>query len=466
MAIINRTQWRKAEVRTVGGYSGTATKTNYLDSPESPASRKWESPSLSVSVISEEAEFDTLEADWDRLVRESDCTVFQTYEWQRTWWKYYARNRELHCLLFKEGSEIVGIAPMFREQVKLLGFRIVTRLEVFSEWYVDLIAAPARREEVARSLAAYLHSRSREWDIFEMREVNERFPVLNLLLRNLTTYGLRTHTHRGNICLQVTLPSSWEGFLQEMGTGRQRRFKRRMKKMQDNFQFEIESIRDGEEKIRDAIDEFASIYRKRWSSLGYKSWFDNPNNLSFNHEIAQKFARRGWLRIFFLKVGAARVATVFNFNFGSRIYGYQSNVYAPEEIMKCSPGLLLHYAVARQGIEEGMEVFDLIRGAQPYKMEEFECTASTNWQLRAVTPSPAHLIRFRIFLARELFDKIAYRLKNDYQTFKRFEITNGSGRRIMVRFIGSELEKIARSALRRSTRHFKQLRDETKGSAP
>ncbi len=405
-------------------------------------------PDITAFVVASDHEFDNLEKEWNDLVERSRCTVFQTFEWQRSWWKYCGKNRELHCLVFRERDEIVGIAPMYRQKVKFLGIPVARLLGFFSEWYVDLIALPAKRETVVSSLVDYLYSNERLWDIFEIRDANERFPTLNLLQEHLRNGGLKTFSYRGETCLQVALARTWEDFLQNMGTGRQRRFKRRLKKLQENFKFEFEAVKGRDDEVDFAVDEFARIYNKRWISLGYKSWFANENNIAFEREVAEKFARRGWLRMFFLKVDGTRAATVFDFNFGDRIYGYQSNVYAPPEVMKCSPGLLLHYAAARQGIEEGMEVFDLLRGTQPYKYEEFECTSTANWQVRAAYPSGAHLARFWMFIALETLRKVFFRIRTECHDVRRIKLTKGLTPRALLAYISKEAKDVVGHSIR------------------
>ena len=47
---------------------------------------------LQVQVIDTEAGFDALEPAWTALYDEAGKSPFQTFAWQRAWWKHYAES--------------------------------------------------------------------------------------------------------------------------------------------------------------------------------------------------------------------------------------------------------------------------------------------------------------------------------------------------------------------------------------
>lgn len=68
---------------------------------------------LSTEVLSTDEEFEQIANEWNELVEVVDVDIFQTFEWQRTWWKYFGGNNLLHIVLFRKGSQLVGIMPLF-----------------------------------------------------------------------------------------------------------------------------------------------------------------------------------------------------------------------------------------------------------------------------------------------------------------------------------------------------------------
>ncbi len=42
-----------------------------------------------------------------------------SYDWVRTWWEFYGKNKELRIFLFFVGEQIVGVVPIY---IDTLGF--------------------------------------------------------------------------------------------------------------------------------------------------------------------------------------------------------------------------------------------------------------------------------------------------------------------------------------------------------
>jgi CelD/BcsL family acetyltransferase involved in cellulose biosynthesis len=404
---------------------------------------------LSFDLVEGEAAFDNLEHEWNELVDKSDCTVYQTFEWQRTWWKYFGSGKRLHILVLRRGARLAGVAPMFIEDIRAFGVRIVTALKMIGceeSDYLDVISSPDNRTEVLRTLARYISSPDGKWDFFEIRDISERFATMELLPGYLAGEGLRVYTYKGNVCPQVDLPPTWQEFLGHIGGNLRYQLKKKTDRLNKSFPVETEVVQSGDEAVEAAVREFAVIHGNRWESLGYMNAFKDPHFLAFHVEVSQNFARRGWLRMFFLKVDGVRVAVNFDFNFHGRIYFYHGNAHASSEIMKYSPGFLLRCSAIEQGISEGMVIYDMLRGNETYKSNDFKCVPVGNWQIRALRPGLSHRARFGVFVSTELLKKIPKRLRRDYQDFRRFSMTKEPSFSMVLRFAWSKLGEIAKLA--------------------
>src|SRR5437879_3695970 len=171
-------------------------------------------------VVRSERELDALEERWNELIRSSDVSAFQTFEWLRTWWKYFGAHRRLHSLVVTEQGRAIGIAPMFIEDAKILGLRVATRLRFMGcgiSDYCDFIIRRGKEELVLHAFTYYLLAHSGEWDIFEVTDVNERAQLYKILPRLLKERGMGVYTYQGNVCPSLALPDTWEGFLAGLG---------------------------------------------------------------------------------------------------------------------------------------------------------------------------------------------------------------------------------------------------------
>src|SRR5713101_2702780 len=151
-----------------------------VDPPVAPAG----GTQCSVKVVRTDAEFDALEPAWNELILQTDVSVFQTFEWLRTWWTHFGGGFKLHCLVFITDGRIVGIAPMFQQVVKTGRLKIATWLRFIGcgiSDYLDVIMGRGYEETVLNVFAHYLQLTSSQWDVFEIVDVNERSSVFRLL---------------------------------------------------------------------------------------------------------------------------------------------------------------------------------------------------------------------------------------------------------------------------------------------
>ena len=101
---------------------------------------------MHVECIKAEVDFKALKDEWNQLLSSSySNSVFLTWEWLYTWWKYYNYSKKLFIVTVrdKEGA-LLGIAPMCITEVKSNGLTSMKTLtflgtgEVCSE-YLDFI---------------------------------------------------------------------------------------------------------------------------------------------------------------------------------------------------------------------------------------------------------------------------------------------------------------------------------------
>src|SRR5207253_7402659 len=101
-------------------------------------------------VVEDVREFDALEQEWNSLFEKSAVSVFQSFEWQRTWWKHFGEDRgsaRLHIVEIRAANELLAVAPFYIETVKLLGLVKLRRLLFVGHGdsdYLDILAVAGR----------------------------------------------------------------------------------------------------------------------------------------------------------------------------------------------------------------------------------------------------------------------------------------------------------------------------------
>src|SRR5262245_53643915 len=63
---------------------------------------------MQLNIVTTEAGFDVLAADWDRLAGSSP---FARWDWHRTWWRAYGCGAKLVLHVVRDQQNVVAIAP-------------------------------------------------------------------------------------------------------------------------------------------------------------------------------------------------------------------------------------------------------------------------------------------------------------------------------------------------------------------
>jgi CelD/BcsL family acetyltransferase involved in cellulose biosynthesis len=381
---------------------------------------------LTVRVVTTAEGFDALETDWNSLLERSDATVFQSYEWLRTWWKYFGGERELRILVFSAGGTVEGIAPMYLSRERLLGIQVARRLRFIGVGlsdYLQVIVSGGNEPRVFEAFMSWLSSHQGEWDAFDLEDVPEKSAAFGQLTTGLAARALPVIRYQGTVCPRINLPGTEAALMDQLGTSTSYNLKRKLKRLRAGFRHEVRLVKDPGDPIGKAMRDFSVIHGGRWKSQGYPSAFDDPHHVAFHEEICREFARRGWLRIYFLDVEGEPVGVCFSFNFRSTIYMYQSNAHGNDEVMRCSPGLVVRSTAIIDGMAEGMRVFDFMRGNESYKYREWDAFDERNWLLRTSSRTAGGRARFALFLLSELSGKVADRVRQEYYNYRRYRLS-------------------------------------------
>jgi CelD/BcsL family acetyltransferase involved in cellulose biosynthesis len=381
----------------------------------------------SVDVITSDESFDALEKDWNTLIENSVVHVYQTFEWMRTWWKYFKKpGQRVHILVFFVDGIIVGIAPFFKEGKKIFGIIPFNRLQFIGSGlsdYIDIIIRSGYEQTVIDSYFSYLKDHKHEWALVDAECVNENSHLMKCINQASRDQGLKIISLNGSSGLYFELPDSEEALMNNMGDTSRHNYKRKLKSFQQKHEGELRVLQHETDDIGGAVEIFSEIHGKRWKSLGFPSAFDEKHHREFHAEFSKKFAQRGWLKMFMLCAKSESIGVGYAFTFNKRIYLYQCNAFGSKEVMQCSPGILIRVLIMIDGVKNGMKVLDYLRGSEEYKSRETDVMETKNYFLRIFSPAKSKHITIYLFLFMELILKANDRTKREYYHYKRFTFT-------------------------------------------
>lgn len=361
-------------------------------SPETPATT-WPghagagaAPALEVRVVGGAAGMDALETDWTALHQAAGAGVFQSFEWQRAWWRHLGeadRRRALHLVTLREGGRLVGVAPLQLERVPAIGPLRLRRLAFLGAPltdYLDLLVLPGREEACCEALAAHLATLRGAADVLSLGDVPDASPARRPLLAALQRHGLQGQAFVSERCPRTALGETWQATLDAMAGQHRRQLAKRCRQLQEGFAVELEVCRRAEDLDGD-VEAFMAMHQHRWTSVGRRGVYADPPVAAFQREVARRFFERGWLYLAFLKVDGARVSALCGFKHGGALAYYLNGTAEAGEARRFSPGLVHHCLCMQDLIPQGVRTYDFLRGTERYK---YECGAVDvpNWTLQ------------------------------------------------------------------------------------
>ncbi len=310
-----------------------------------------------MSYAVQREELDRLEPEWRQLLpRASLRCPFLSPTWLRVWWEEFAEGRELLLLSVRSGGELVGVAPLMRQDSALT---FAGDTEICD--YMDFTAVAGAEQAV---LSAVLRSLSEEpWQQLVLWALRDDSPTLKALAAVCADLGLSLDVQLEDVCPRVGLPGSWEEYQAGLKKKERHELRRKLRKLPQGGQVGLEAL-EAPAEVEASLDDFLRLHGAARSD---KAAFMTEAMARFFRRIVSALAGEGLVELIFLTLDRVRVAAVLCFRAEDELLLYNSG-YDPA-YAGLSVGLLSKALALRRTIEEGRKRFDFLRGAEPYKYD-------------------------------------------------------------------------------------------------
>jgi CelD/BcsL family acetyltransferase involved in cellulose biosynthesis len=186
--------------------------------------------SVETSVVSADDGLDQLEGEWNGLFASSNATIFQSFEWVTAWWKHFRGGRALYLICIRSQGRLVGLAPLSRRTVRLLGIPLFRSLEFLGRPhadYLDLIVAPGFEPAVVEAFVAHFASGLPRVDLLDLEELPPWSVLKHAIGLRAEVSGMEAIIDRGPACPYIPLPGTFEEFLSSLGPNTRYNYKRK-----------------------------------------------------------------------------------------------------------------------------------------------------------------------------------------------------------------------------------------------
>jgi CelD/BcsL family acetyltransferase involved in cellulose biosynthesis len=354
-----------------------------------------------VDVITTSAELEELEPVWDCLVNKSSLThPFMTHEWISSWWECFGEKDGLCVLVVRAGSEPIAIAPLMRKSERVYGRQVAT-LQLPANDHTnrgDVIIAE-RPRDAYDAIWDFLSSDAVPWDMVVLRELPDDSPTLDELTRRAERTGILSGRWQSEFTPYVPMATSWDHYEEALPAKHRANLRNRLKRLSALGRVELETVSGGPTLSAD-LEEGFRIEEASWKGRAGTAIRCQPVLSRFYTQFAEKAAKRGWLRLQFLKVGDRRIAFTYCVVYQNRMYlirpGFDSAYAAYSPV-----NLLCHFAL-QDGFASGLDGYDFLGADEHWKRRWSTQTIDHSW-LFLFADRPwgrlAHYAKFRLFPA-------------------------------------------------------------------
>jgi CelD/BcsL family acetyltransferase involved in cellulose biosynthesis len=314
-------------------------------------------------VIRADRDWEALAKVWDGLLLAvPDHTVFQSYEYQRLWWRHFGGDSELFIVLLVRNREIRGIAPLRIETIKQYG-RWLRRLAfIGSRWEVDrprFLFVPGEERPLTRALVAFLRARAEKWDCCDFHEQPTGSDGLAALEEAFRSAGCLVARTRDSDCAYLALTGTWTEFL----AGKSQTFRKNIKTAGRRLRAAGEvsyQVYDTLPEVLEQLEVYRGIEARSWKSGEGVGIARNADYFEFYREMAERFAPQRAFVIRILSVGGRPVAGTFGLSYDGVFYSLQ--IAHDAEFSRSSPGTYLEALEMEQCFREGFREYEFLGG--------------------------------------------------------------------------------------------------------
>lgn len=323
---------------------------------------------VAVEVVRDELTFAAMAEEWNALLRASASDLpFLTWEWLHCWWTHLREDRTLHLVTVRDGGRLIALAPLAVRPPRLRRLQPHRVLEFLGSGHVgsDYLDFIIRRGEERAACAALAAHFNETGIVLDLNRVRPGSLCASVACTGLRDTGWALVDERTETCPYIDLNGhDWESYLKTLGSAHRYNVRRRFRKLEGAFAVAFEECAD-EARLTESVDALVRLHRIRREALGGSDALHTDALVAFHRDLTARALRRGWLRLYVLRLDGTAVASVYGFLYGSTFYFYQSGL--DPSFNKFSVGLVVLGHSIRRAVEEGATEYDLLHGDEAYK---------------------------------------------------------------------------------------------------
>ena len=303
---------------------------------------------------------------WNALVEQSITnTPFSRHEYLSQWWQTLGggewKTAELVLISASENDQLIGIAPLFiAEHDGQRALMLLGSIEISD--YLDLIVREGDLPRFLSGLLDFLTSQQdQNWSVLDWYNLPDSSPTVAAFKAESEERGWIHHEEIYHPTPRIPLSGSFDEYLARLDKKQRHEIRRKMRRAAESEKKVRFYVVDGTEEIDSEIDAFFNLMIQ----APEKEQFLHPAMREQMTATFQNAHKHGYLWLAFLEIDGTKTAASLNFDYNSKLWGYNSGVSS--EHRELSPGWVLLAHTIQWCCENRRYEFDFMRGDEEYK---------------------------------------------------------------------------------------------------
>ena len=326
-------------------------------------------PALSLRVISTDAAFQSLRADWNRLVERSAGGIFLRHEWFSAAWAWRKTEEGVApwivCAYL--GERLVGVLPLLRPPASHSGARCLHFLCVPDSQWCDALVDPDHGPAVGQALVAHLVEHASAWDVLRLERLAADSHAARWLAPALLQHGLPARLDTLESNLYVDLSADWSGYQASLSRSIKKTRNLAVNRIARGGTAQVQWLTAqnvAPEALAHHIDEIVAVSSRSWKHVTGNS-LDHAGPQAFIRALTETAYAQGWLSVWFLRIDGRPIAMEYQLREGRHLHALRADF--DDAYKSISPGTYLNFRMLQELFTGEHGNYYMGPGNNPYK---------------------------------------------------------------------------------------------------
>ena len=317
-------------------------------------------------ITTQTVDFPDIEQEWRQCENNGDVpTMFQTFDWIKTWWKYFGFRGEKVLLAIYENGLLIGIAPLYATRMikrRIPFFKMLLPMGSGESDYTGFVLKKKHERTALLALLDYL--RTQRWIIFRIGDVQRESPTARFLAEAAAASRLHVAIFDHTSCPYIALPSNPDEYMVSLDNHFKKNLRSRTNRIHELGKVNF-TVAPRDMNIPDAMRAFFNLHESRWALQGQQGALSGEAVKAMHAEAAERLSR--YLYIGFLELNGKKIACQYGYTYNNTRYSYLRG-WDPEFKKYGVANILLMHLVG-EAIKSGVREYDFLRGNESYKFD-------------------------------------------------------------------------------------------------